>query len=54
MATAVEVAVAHVLAAAVATARLWELHPATAEVADIAMALRIAVRGLDRIQELWS
>jgi hypothetical protein len=54
MAVAVEVAEAHVLGAAVATARLWELHPARAEVADIAMALRIAVRGLDRIRESWS
>jgi len=54
MATAVEVAQAHLVAAAAATAHLGRLHPASAEVADIAMAIRTAVRGLDRIQESWS
>ena len=54
MATAVEVAQSHLVAAAAATAHLGRLHPASAEVADIAMAIRIAVRGLDRIQESWS
>jgi len=45
---------AHLVAAAAAAACLGRLHPATAEVADIAMAIRIALRGLDRIQESWS
>ena len=51
MAIAVEVAQAHLVAAAVATACLGELRPATAQVADIATAIRIAVRGLDQFRE---
>lgn len=54
MATAVEVAQAHLAGAAAATAHLGRLHPAAAEVADIAAAIRVAVRGLGRIQEAWS
>jgi len=54
MAIAVEVAQAHLVAAAVATACLGELHPATTQVADIATTIRIAVRGLDQIRETWS
>ena len=53
MATAVEVAQAHLVAAAAATAHLGQLHPATTEVTDIATAIRTAVRGLDRIQGTW-
>jgi hypothetical protein len=54
MTTAVEVAQAHLVAAATATACLGRLHPATAAVADIATAIRIATRGLDGIRETWS
>src|SRR5437870_13796167 len=54
MATAVEVARAHLVGAAAATAHLGRLHPATAAVADLATAIRIATRGLDGIRETWS
>ena len=54
MTTAVAVAQAHLVAAATATACLGRLHPATAAVADIATAIRIATRGLDGIRETWS